>query len=179
MQSGLRSKISRGVALLFVIALSLVIYSYRDKVQELAIFGYPGIFIISFLAYATVFLPAPGITFIFTMGAIFNPLTVTITAGTGAALGEISGYLAGFGGQAVIENVEVYNKLTSWMKRYGSITILILAAVPNPFFDIAGVAAGALKMPFKQFIIFCWLGELIKMAFFAFAGAGILNKFFF
>lgn len=178
MRPKIRLNLIRGITLLFVIGLSLVIYSFRDKAQELAVWGYPGIFFVSFLAYATVFLPAPGITLIFTMGAIFNPFAVTLAAASGAAFGEVSGYLAGFSGQAVIENVNIYNRLTKWMNKNGPITIIILAAIPNPFFDIAGVAAGALKMPFKQFILFCWVGEMIKMALFSFAGAGILRQFF-
>ena len=55
------------------------------------------------LANATVFLPAPGVAVVFAMGSIFNPLGVALAAGTGGAIGELSGYLAGFSGQAVVE----------------------------------------------------------------------------
>ena len=37
------------------------------------------------------------------MGAIFNPIGVAVAAGLGAAIGELSGYLAGFSGQGVVE----------------------------------------------------------------------------
>jgi uncharacterized membrane protein YdjX (TVP38/TMEM64 family) len=176
MQPSLRTKLTRGFTLFIVIILSLAIYYYRDNAKQLAVFGYPGIFLISFLAYATVFLPAPGITIVFTMGAVFNPIGVTLTASSGATLGELSGYMAGFSGQAVIENIKIYNRLIRWMQKNGALTIILLAAIPNPFFDIAGVAAGALKMPLKHFLFFCWIGETIKMAFFSFAGANILNN---
>jgi uncharacterized membrane protein YdjX (TVP38/TMEM64 family) len=112
------------------------------------------------------------------MGSVFNPFGVAIAAGTGAALGELTGYLAGFSGQAVVERVEIYERLTSWMKRNGSLTILVLAAIPNPFFDLAGVAAGSLKMHVVRFFIWCWIGETIKMAIFAFAGARSLDFLF-
>ena len=173
-----RLTLARILALFVVIALSVFVFSIRDQAEQLAIYGYPGIFVLSFLAYATVLLPAPGVAVVFTMGSVFNPIGVAIAAGTGAALGELTGYLAGFSGQAVVERVEIYERLTFWMKRNGSLTILVLAAIPNPFFDLAGVAAGSLKMHVVRFFIWCWIGEIIKMAIFAFAGARSLDFLF-
>ena len=178
MQLELRLKITRALLLILVIALSLAIFIFRDRAKDFAPLGYPGIFILSFLAYATVFLPAPGIAIVFTMGAVFNPWVVSLTAGAGAALGEMVGYLAGFSGQPVIENVNIYNRLSRWMEKNGALTIILLSAIPNPFFDIGGIAAGALKMPVRRFLFFCWIGETIKMTLFSFAGAGVLLKLF-
>ncbi|MBI3162696.1 MAG: VTT domain-containing protein [Chloroflexi bacterium] len=163
--------ILRGLALLAVIGITVIIYSIRDHVEEFAAYGYPGIFLIALMANATVFLPAPGVAVVFAMGSIFNPLGVALAAGTGGALGELSGYLAGFSGQAVVERTETYNKINPWIQKYGGWAILVLSAIPNPFFDIAGIAAGIAKMPFWRFLLFCWLGQLIKMAMFAYAGA--------
>lgn len=122
------------------------------------------------MANATVFLPAPGVAVVFAMGNIFNPLGVALAAGTGGALGELSGYLAGFSGQAVIENTRVYDLIHSWVLKYGVWAILVLSAIPNPFFDIAGVTAGIARMSLRRFLIACWIGQLIKMALFAYAG---------
>ncbi len=173
-----RLTLARILALFVVIALSVFVFSIRDQAEQLAIYGYPGIFVLSFLAYATVLLPAPGVALVFTLGSVFNPIGVAIAAGTGAALGELTGYLAGFSGQAVVERVEIYERLTTWMKRNGPLTILVLAAIPNPFFDLAGVAAGSLKMHVVRFLFWCWIGEMIKMAIFAFAGARSLDFLF-
>jgi uncharacterized membrane protein YdjX (TVP38/TMEM64 family) len=173
-----RVMLARIMALFVVIALSVFVFSIRDQAEDLAVYGYPGIFVLSFLAYATVLLPAPGVAVVFTMGSIFDPVGVALAAGTGAALGELSGYLAGFSGQAVVERADMYERLTRWMKKNGSLTIFLLAAIPNPFFDLAGVAAGSLKMPVVRFFIFCWMGEVVKMAIFAFAGASTLNNLF-
>lgn len=173
-----RLALARIMALFVVIALSVFVFSIRDQAEELAVYGYPGIFVLSFLAYATVLLPAPGVAVVFTMGSIFNPLGVALAAGSGAALGELSGYLAGFSGQAVVERADVYERLTRWMKKNGSLTVFLLAAIPNPFFDLAGLAAGSLKMPVVRFFIFCWMGEVVKMGIFAFAGASTFDLIF-
>ncbi len=165
----------RVLALVAVVGITVLVFSIRDRVEEFAAFGYPGIFLIALLANATVFLPAPGVAVVFAMGAIFNPIFVGLAAGSGGALGELSGYLAGYSGQAVIERLDVYNRIEPWVRKYGGWAILVLSAVPNPFFDIAGVAAGMSKMPMVRFLFFCWLGQLIKMTLFALAGAYSLN----
>lgn len=168
----------RIITLLAVIAISIYIYSIRNEAEKLAVYGYPGVFLLSLLSYATVLLPAPGIAVVFTMGAILNPFGVALAAGAGAALGELSGYVAGFSGSAAIERADIYVRLTDWMKRGGPLAVLLLSAIPNPFFDLAGVAAGALKMPVLRFLLFCWIGETLKMLFFAVAGLSSLNWLF-
>jgi uncharacterized membrane protein YdjX (TVP38/TMEM64 family) len=147
------------------------VYSLRQHIQDFAAYGYPGIFLVALLANATVFLPAPGIAVVFAMGGIFHPIGVALAAGTGGALGELSGFLAGFSGQAVIERTEIYARIDPWITKYGGWAILAFAAIPNPFFDLAGVAAGVSRMPLWRFLLFCWIGQIIKMGIFAFAGA--------
>ena len=169
------TSVLRALALLTVIAISVFIFSIRDRVQEFAAFGYPGIFLVALLANATVFLPAPGVAIVFAMGSVFHPLAVGIAAGTGGALGELSGYLAGVSGQAVVERAHIYKQIHPWVEKYGPWTIMALSAIPNPVFDVAGVAAGAVRMPLWQFLLFCWFGQLIKMIFVAYSGAYSLN----
>jgi len=169
-RSGALTNFLRILALLLVIAITLYIYSIGNRVEEFAVYGYPGIFLVAMMANATVFLPAPGVAVVFAMGSVFNPLGVALAAGTGGAIGELSGYLAGFSGQAVIENTNVYDRIQPWVVKYGGWAILVLSAIPNPLFDIAGVAAGIAKMPVRQFLLACWIGQLIKMTLFAYAG---------
>jgi membrane protein YqaA with SNARE-associated domain len=169
--------LARIAALVVVVGISVYVFTIRDRAEQLALYGYPGIFLLALLSYATVILPAPGIAVVFTMASIFNPFWVAIAAGAGAALGELSGYLAGFSGQAVIERAELYERLTGWMNKNGPLTILFLSAIPNPFFDLAGIAAGALRMPIPKFLFWVWVGETAKMMFFAFAGVNVINRF--
>lgn len=168
------SKIStillRVLALLAVIAITIYIIAIRNKVEQFEQYGYVGIFVVALLANATVLVPAPGVAIIYAMGAVFNPLGVGLAAGTGGALGELSGYLAGFSGQGIIENNKIYERVKPWIEKYEGWAILILSAIPNPFFDIAGIAAGITKMPLRTFLFSVWIGQLIKMTAFAFAG---------
>ncbi|WP_322791300.1 TVP38/TMEM64 family protein [Bellilinea sp.] len=172
-----RLKIARILALVFVVGLTIFLYINREKVRELESFGYPGIFLVSLLANATLILPLPGVLFTSAMGAVFNPFWVAVAAGSGAALGELSGYLAGFSGQGIVEKTEWSEKFERWMRKYGPITILVLSFVPNPIFDVAGITAGILKMPLWQFLLFSWIGKVLKMLIFSYGGSFILNLF--
>ncbi len=71
-----RLKIARILALIFVVGLTLFLYLNREKVRELEALGYPGIFLVSLLANATLILPLPGVLFTSAMGAVFNPFWV-------------------------------------------------------------------------------------------------------
>lgn len=179
-----RQVIPRIVALIVVIALTIYIITLpEEQINQLEGYGYAGSFVLSILGNATILLPAPWLIFVFTMGARFHPLGVALAAGTGATIGELSGYLAGYSGQAVIDESKTYKRLVDWMGRHGNLTVLLLAFIPNPLFDLAGVAAGALKMPIWQFMLWTWIGKFFKTLVTALAGAGafsipLLNDFF-
>jgi len=165
----------RFTAFLAVVALTIYIYSIRERAAEFEQYGYAGIFVISFMAYATIVLPAPGVAIIAAMGAVFNPFWIGVVAGAGAALGEVVGYIAGYSGQKIAAKARVYAYLENLTKKYGMGAVFLLSAVPNPLFDLAGASAGALKMPVLQFFLACWAGETVKMLIFAYGGASLLQ----
>jgi uncharacterized membrane protein YdjX (TVP38/TMEM64 family) len=167
--------ILRLLALLAVLAITAFVFAIRDQADRIAAYGYPGIFLVSLLANATIILPAPGSAVTFAMGAVFHPLGVTLASATGAALGELTGYMAGFSGQAVIEDTAAYERLLQWTRRFGGLAIFLLAAIPNPIFDLAGFAAGALRMPVWLFLLCAWTGKLINTGLFAFGGAASIG----
>jgi membrane protein YqaA with SNARE-associated domain len=169
--SGWRLNVVRLIAFLVVIAITIYIYTIRDEAEQLAGYGYPGLFLLSILGNATIILPAPVIAITYMMGAVFHPIGVALATGAGSAIGELTGYIAGFSGQGLVEQSPLYERLEKWTDRYGGLTITVLAFIPNPIFDIAGAAAGALKMPVYEFLFWAWIGKTLKMLLFAYAGA--------
>jgi membrane protein YqaA with SNARE-associated domain len=158
-----------------VLAISGIIFAFRDRFAELAALGYGGIFAVSLLSNATIILPAPSLALVFAMGSALPPLLVGLAAGVGEALGELTGYAAGFGGRAVIEEQKRYDQLKDWMERRGGITLFLLSVIPNPLFDLAGIAAGTLRYPLWRFFVICWAGKSIKTTAVALAGAWSLS----
>jgi membrane protein YqaA with SNARE-associated domain len=164
-------KLFRFLVVALVIAISASIFAFREHFAELAAVGYPGIFLVSLLSSATIVLPAPSLALVFAMGSALPWLPVGLAAGAGEALGELTGYLAGIGGRAIVEDQKGYERLTTWMERRGGITIFVLSVIPNPLFDLAGIAAGTLRYPVWRFLLFCWLGKSIKTTIVALAGS--------
>jgi len=172
-----RTNLLRIGGLVLVIGLGVLAYSFRDQAEKLTLLGYPGIFLVSLLSSATVALPMPGLAVVFAMGGVFNPWLVALVGGTGAAVGELTGYVAGVSGQAIIERMDIYERISPYIKRFGPWAMFVLAALPNPFFDLAGVAAGVLKMPVWRFFVAVWAGQIVKMLVFAHAGSLSLGWF--
>ncbi len=172
-----RPHLLRAAGLLLALGISALIIIERDQLSSLGRYGYPGVFLISMASSATVFLPAPSLAVVFATGGVLNPLLVGIAAGFGEALGELTGYVAGASGRAIIEDRERYQRLVKLTRRYGLLIIFFLSMVPNPTFDLAGIAAGALQFPVSRFLMACWAGKTIKTTIVALLGAGSLGLF--
>ncbi len=157
-----RQMAGRIAAIVFSIGVTVGIILMRHQIRHFAVYGYPGIFVVTLIGNATVILPAPTYAIVFAVGGVMNPYFVGVVAGLGAALGELTGYLAGVGGRGVVENRALYNRLEGWMRRCGWLVIFLLAALPNPFFDVGGLMAGALRMPVWQFLLACWAGKSVR-----------------
>ena len=159
------------LAVVFSVLLTATVIRFRDQLVELSTYGYAGIFIIGVLGNATVLFPVPGLVAVFAGGTVFHPLLVGLVSGVAEPIGELSGYLAGYGGSAIIEDRARYAKLEKWMLRRGYLTIFVLSVIPNPIFDLAGIAAGALSFPVWKFLLACWAGKTVKAIAIAYAGA--------
>ncbi len=164
--------------LLLVIAITIAIFFYREKIADLGRYGYLGDFLISLVCNATVIIPIPSITMLFAHGAILyptvgliGPVTIGLAGGVGGAIGEITGYMAGYSGRGALGNNRLYARLVDWVRKWGVIAIFIFTIVPFFPFDLVGIAAGVLRFPFWKFLLVCWLGRTILYIVTALLGA--------
>jgi membrane protein DedA with SNARE-associated domain len=153
--------------------------------------GYAGIFIANLASTATVFIPVPGLTaagqaLIVTGGSELNPVAAGVLGGLGMALGEITAYAAGAVGREFARGRQVGGPLwfqravlsaigaVGWlMARYGMLTLFILAVLPNPLFEVAGLTAGSVRMKFWRFMTAVTAGKILRGLGLAFFGAAI------
>ncbi len=159
------------ISLLFAAVVTVGIFTFQEELRNLEEVAYFGAFLAMLIGNATLILPVPGLIFVFSLGGTLNPLLVGLAAGPGAALGEMTGYAAGFGGSALIDNFQVYQTFERWMKRYGLLAVAVLAAIPNPLFDMAGIVAGASRIKWWQFLLAAWVGKTVQALLVAYAGA--------
>lgn len=163
------------VALVVSLAITALIVIFRRELADLAGYGYVGVFFISLLGNATVILPVPSLAVVFAGGGVLNPLLVGLVAGLGEPIGELTGYMAGYGGSAIVEDRSRFVQVQAWMERRGFLTILVLSAIPNPLFDLAGISAGMLHYPVLKFLAACWIGKTIKAVAIAYLGSGLFD----
>lgn len=157
--------------LLAVITTMVTAFMLRDQFT-LEQWGYGAVALSSLVASAGFILPVPALGVVCTgVGPLFNldPLFTGLIAGSSEALGELTGYFLGYTGRAVISRTRIYQKLEGWMDRRGWMLLFLVSIVPNPIFDVIGVAAGALRYPLWRFLAVVWAGKLIKFITFAYA----------
>jgi len=159
-------------ALLGTLILAILVFVYRNSLHKLEGLGYAGVFLISLIGNATIVLPAPVLVFVFAAGATLpSPLLVGLVAGVGATIGELTGYVAGYGSSTLVEQNKTYNQIKSWIERFGLWAIGVLAFIPNPFFDIAGFVAGTMGMRLRWFLAATFVGKVLKTTLVAYAGS--------
>ncbi|MDP6495052.1 MAG: VTT domain-containing protein [Dehalococcoidia bacterium] len=163
------------LAIVLAVVISALIFTFRDRLGELGSYGYLGVFLISMAANATIGLPMPGWIIIATLGSVMDPYWVGFISALGGTVGELTGYLLGYGGRIAIQNMPMYQRMVGWVNRRGSLVIFLLALIPNPFFDVAGTAAGALKFPVWKFLVYGTLGRIPKHIAFAMLGGWGIN----
>lgn len=147
------------------------------NVKEFRLYGYSGIFLVNLISSATILVPIPGEAVNIAASSILNPLFVGLVASIGAALGEPTSYLAGRWGRSAIAGnyLEKHKQAELWLKRYGAFAIFLFALLPFLIFDLIGFAAGAFKYPLWKFILFCWLGRIIRSLLEAYLGWGAFS----
>lgn len=148
-----------------------------SRIGEFAEFGYLGAFVISLLGSATILVPVPGWAVVAALSKTLDPLLLGILAGVGSAIGELTAYLFGNGVAQILigKKKDDFEKYRRMMRENDFWAIFVLSFLPNPLFDVAGLAAGASKVHWARFLLFCALGRVLRFILFGYAGSVILN----
>lgn len=165
-------KLNGILQILFSILIVVVVFIMSDHIDALKEYGYIGVFVISILSSATLFFPAPSWAAVLGMSAVLNPYLLGIAAGVGSGLGETTGYIAGRGARTLTNtDTKWFKKSKELIKKYEMPAIFLLAFIPNPVFDVAGLIAGAMKLPYWKYVLPCILGRTIRYILLAYLGA--------
>jgi len=179
-----------GISILILVIAGTIIVSVLLGANQRGLddLGLAGVFVVNFLGNATVFVPVPGLTalgqaLIITTATTTNPPLVGLVAGTAMTLAEITAYAVSRAGRTMSEEREM--PLRGWLRglfrrvskvvsrvmlRYGVLTLFVLSIIPNPFFEIAGITAGAVRMNFWRFLVPVGLGKTARAFILAYLG---------
>ena len=142
-------------------------------------FGIVGVLLVSIVDSSFVPLPLPGITdlMIVVLAAQHANLFLLIGAATcGSFLGGFFSYKVGHaGGLKFLEKhvpANIFKRIVGWMQTHAILAVALPAVLPPPMpLSPFVLAAGALKMPRKKFLVTFTASRLLRHA--AFAALGV------
>jgi len=134
--------------------------------------GYGAVALSALVASAGLVIPVPALATACATAVYLNPFLVGLIAGTAESAGELCGYYLGYTGRQILAKNRFYQRLERWMRpegmrRHGWLLLFVVSLVPNPIFDIVGIAAGALRYPIWGFLAVVWVGKVLKFLIFA------------
>jgi len=163
--------------LILLTSFAIAFFYFSANIESLKSYGYAGLFLINVIGAASILLPSPAAASVVAGGALLEDflgvpafIWVGLVAGLGEAIGEFSGYAAGYGGRLIIQERPAYARIHAWMDKRGFMTMFLMSTIPNPVFDVAGLAAGAVQMPLRSFFVAVLGGKIIKNTWIAAAG---------
>jgi membrane protein YqaA with SNARE-associated domain len=143
-----------------------------------AFLAYLIVFVVSIVANLTVIAPVPiAVSVMITVAQNWNPLLAALAAALGGTIGEMSGYFAGYAGRkiAISNDFVNFERIESWINKWGAWAIVFLAFQPIIPFDIGGLIAGAARMPIGKFLPALFAGKFPKYILLAYAGVGLIH----
>ena len=129
---------------------------------DLTASGYPVVMFLNFLGSAAMVVPVPGFAALCVGSTVLNPFLLGALSGIAESLGEVSGYAVGYGGQNVLQRHRFYDRAQRWMVQRGGVVLFIVSIIPNPFFDLVGIAAGGTRYPLSRFLVIVMAGKVLK-----------------
>lgn len=130
--------------------------------------GYPGLFLIALLRSASVLIPVPGGGITFAGGAVLDGafgLPAPVLVGLTVAVAESSASSPGMALASAAAGCWRRSALTSvksWIRQRAALTIFGMSMLPSPMFDVAGLAAGATRVPIRVFYPAMFSGKLVR-----------------
>jgi membrane protein YqaA with SNARE-associated domain len=173
------------LSVLLIVAIGAVAVAFRDEIgdpHQYEKYSYIAAFVVSFMAGATVIVYVPGVPVVFALGGIVHfPFLVGIIAGLGEALGGLTGYIMGRGGESYLKEANggriqgafqrIYSQIDKWMGKRGYLTVFLASAIFNPFFMFFGATAGATRMAPWKYYLASAAGKIVKATYVAYLGA--------
>ncbi|UCH02137.1 MAG: VTT domain-containing protein [Candidatus Bathyarchaeota archaeon] len=119
----------------------------------------------------SIIFPIPYTLVLYALGSSLDPILLSISSGLGSALGELSGYIIGYYGRAIISE-DMKRKMDFMLKvfsQYGQIAIFLFALTPLPD-DLLFIPLGIARFSLTKALISCFLGKILMSFIIAYSG---------
>ena len=169
------------VLLLLTVPLAIVMLAFPSLTDRIGRMQVAGVFVVNFLVTLHV-LPVPGVSALGQAVIVRQAArtawprwAVGLAGGLGMGLGELSPFYIGRLGSEVASEQEIKaprplrpaaewltRTVTRLMQRWAWPVLFLLSAVPNPFFEVAGLSAGSTRLSVWHFLPPTVLGKLVR-----------------
>lgn len=151
--------------LLVLVALNVGVLLLPIDYRRLGDLAYAGAFLVALIANAAIALPIPYLPVLARMAMeLEHPWLIAALAALGSALGESVPYVIGRTQTTFVTRHPWYPRIAALIadRRRAGLILAALAAPLNPIFDIAGLVAGTIGMPFPLFFVAVLAGRLVR-----------------
>jgi len=180
----LRRALLLALFLIVIVALAALFFAREDPYAMLSAFGefgYPGIFLLSFIGAVSIIVPIPYTVVLLTISAPqfgFNPLLLAVVAGFGAAVGELVGYGLGYAGRRVVSKKydRRLNAMLRIFDRFGMPAVFIFALTPLPD-DLLFIPLGLMRYSLWKSFAACVAGKFTMSLIITYVGVAVGRAF--
>lgn len=182
------------LGLILTAGLVVAVICYWEEIERFgSSYGYPVVFVVSFMAGCSLPNPFPYIPVVFTLGSVLNPAYVGLVSGLAAGIGGTLVYIAALGGSRLLSRFKIFSpdtnkdsnsrmarfmaRMQDWARRRGSIVVFFMSAMFNPLFLPMTLGMAVLRFQAWKFFLWCWAGNTVKSLFVAYCGYFGLGAF--
>ena len=126
-------------------------------------FGYLGVFVFSLFGPGMILVPA--------LVGELNIYLLAFVVALGMAFNDSVSWLVGKSGDIIVKRTKRIESIEKIIHKYGAYALFFWSLIPFPY-DLIGLIAGYLEMPYKKFITATFLGKFVR---FILLGMGILK----
>lgn len=131
-----------------------ILWNWTQSPESVESYGLIGIGLVSMVSHLTIVARDMFIPLYLPLASVYHPLVLGTFAGVGAAIGEVTTYMLGWGVAESLEEEEG-SRIGDWINNYGLWAVLLVALTPLPDTPIV-LLAGSNRLPFwKLFTVEC------------------------
>lgn len=164
----LRSKAWKWVTV--VLGLSFLLYTFlfvaRDPAPFLR-FGYAGVFVFN--------LVGPGMFLIPFLAQQMNVPLLAFVSALGMAANDSVSWMVGKNGDVVLPRGKRVIRIEALIVKYGAFALFFWALIPFPY-DLIGLIAGYLQVPYRMFVLATFLGRLVRFLLIGFGTVAVAGS---
>ncbi len=152
-----------------VLGLGFLIYTFVFVARDLAPFlkfGYPGVFLFN--------LVGPGMFLIPFLAPHMNVPVLAFVSALGMAFNDSVSWMVGKNGDVVLPRSNRIARIEGIMKKYGPFALFFWALIPFPY-DLIGIIAGYLQVPYRFFVLATFLGRFVRFLLLGFGTIAIVT----